>query len=109
MNRCNFIKATAFIIGTLAIGSFASAASSVKQPNIIWIMPDDLGYGDVSCYDAELHATPNIDGLAAEAAWSVEIGGSRWNLQLFQTRNGFVYAISSLDFINIQAKCVLQK
>ena len=35
-----------------------------KQPNIIYIMADDLGYGDLSCYGAEKIHTPHIDSLA---------------------------------------------
>ncbi len=36
-----------------------------KPPNIIFILADDLGYGDLSCYGQEKFFTPNIDGLAA--------------------------------------------
>lgn len=42
------------------------AASAAEKPNIIVIMADDLGYGDLSCYGAKVFQTPNIDKLAAE-------------------------------------------
>jgi len=37
---------------------------SEKKPNIIYILADDLGYGDLSCYGQEKFQTPNIDKLA---------------------------------------------
>lgn len=43
----------------------ADAQKSVK-PNIIYILADDLGYGDLSCYGQQRFATPNIDRMAAE-------------------------------------------
>ena len=36
-----------------------------QQPNIIFIMADDLGYGDLGCYGQQKIQTPNIDKLAA--------------------------------------------
>lgn len=37
-----------------------------KQPNIILIMADDLGYGELSCFGSKIVNTPNIDQLASE-------------------------------------------
>lgn len=41
-------------------------ANQVSGPNIIYILADDLGYGDLSCYGQKKFSTPNIDRLAAE-------------------------------------------
>ncbi|MBI3210886.1 MAG: arylsulfatase [Candidatus Solibacter usitatus] len=49
--------------GTLA-ATQASAAD--RKPNIIWIMADDLGIGDLGCYGQKHIRTPNIDKIAAE-------------------------------------------
>ena len=35
-----------------------------KKPNVVFILADDLGYGDLSCYGQEKFETPNIDKLA---------------------------------------------
>lgn len=37
-----------------------------KQPNIIFIMADDLGYGHLGCYGQKIIKTPNVNRLAAE-------------------------------------------
>ncbi len=36
-----------------------------ERPNIIFILADDMGYGDLSCYGSKYVKTPNIDKLAA--------------------------------------------
>lgn len=43
-----------------------SATAAPEKPNVIIIMADDLGYGDLSCYGATGFETPNIDRLARE-------------------------------------------
>ncbi len=56
----------------LIITLFISACGSKKhdvipeKPNIIYILADDLGYGDLGCYGQDLIETPNIDMLASK-------------------------------------------
>src|SRR6185436_4892787 len=65
--RRQFIQATA--AGCLALAGVGfgrvSWAHAVK-PNIVFIMADDLGYADVSCYGQRDYTTPNVDRLAIE-------------------------------------------
>jgi arylsulfatase A-like enzyme len=44
----------------------AAAADSPRPPNIVFILADDLGYGDLGCYGQKQMQTPNLDRLAAE-------------------------------------------
>ncbi len=43
-----------------------SRLAAQEQPNIIYILLDDAGYGDLSCYGQKQFKTPNMDRLAAE-------------------------------------------
>lgn len=57
---------TLFASLALLLG-FASAVSAQKLPNILIIYADDLGFGDLSCYNSDCkYQTPNLDRLAAE-------------------------------------------
>ena len=55
----------ALVVCFLSNFSILSAAASAS-PNIVFILADDLGYGDLSCYGQTTLATPNLDKLAAE-------------------------------------------
>ena len=52
-----------FILTLLFLGTFAHAA---EKPNIIYILADDMGYGDAGCYGQKTLKTPNLDKMAAE-------------------------------------------
>ena len=49
-----------------AAATGCSGDKAVQQPNIVYLMFDDLGYGDLGCYGQEKIETPNIDALAAQ-------------------------------------------
>jgi arylsulfatase A-like enzyme len=42
----------------------SAPAEAAKKPNIVFIIADDIGYGDLGCYGATLVKTPNLDRLA---------------------------------------------
>jgi len=56
------------LIGAAALASGAQALHAQAgnpPPNIVYIMADDLGYADLSCYGRRDYSTPNIDRIAA--------------------------------------------
>lgn len=67
------IKATTSIVVLLLLSSFLPATtraqrnqSATGRPNIIFILADDLGWGELGCYGSDKIKTPSIDRLAAE-------------------------------------------
>jgi len=73
MKRRNFIKAAGLAAGYFAAGDKVfgkKVLNDIKafgsKPNIIFILADDFGIGNVSCYGADNYRTPNIDKLAKE-------------------------------------------
>src|SRR3954463_4638420 len=76
LNRPRFLSALVMtrlnlrwlICGVLALRFLAACASAepAKRPNVLFILIDDMGYGDLGCYDKQAAPTPRIDELAKE-------------------------------------------
>ena len=67
ISRRRFVQTTAassLALAGMGLGRPAWAQST--KPNIVFILADDLGYADVSCYGQRDYTTPNIDRLAIE-------------------------------------------
>lgn len=64
MRRRDFLVTTS--LSTLLFAGLGNTAKAESKPNIVYILADDLGYGDLGCYGQKEIQTPNIDRLAAE-------------------------------------------
>lgn len=58
-------KMLAVAAGLLAAANAAAQKATPERPNIVFILADDMGYGDLHCYGNKYIETPNIDRLAA--------------------------------------------
>jgi arylsulfatase A len=72
MQRREFLKMASLCVASTAgfrsLSAFAAtvAPAGRQQPNVVFILADDLGYGDLGCYGQKKIRTPNIDALAAQ-------------------------------------------
>jgi len=64
-NRRGVLIATSSFVIMAVIGMFIFWPDKESKPNIIIILADDYGYGDVGCYGSKRYNTPHIDALAA--------------------------------------------
>jgi arylsulfatase A-like enzyme len=66
MDESPFFPKRALRAGLISASMLALSAQAAEKPNVILIVADDLGAGDLSCYGATKLATPNIDALASQ-------------------------------------------
>jgi arylsulfatase A-like enzyme len=66
MSRIRFVILAGWGAFALAFVGAPHSIAAAPRPNIIFILADDMGYGDVACYGREDIRTPNIDRLAKQ-------------------------------------------
>ena len=68
MSRRHFLRAATAVAGGLVLPGLLSAARARSaKPNIVFILADDLGYGDVHAFNPKSNiATPNLDSVAQQ-------------------------------------------
>jgi arylsulfatase A-like enzyme len=112
------------IIFAFAFPLSTALAGSSPRPHILFILSDDMGYGDIGCYGGQFAPTPNLDRLAREGTRFTEYYSAapicsaartglttgmfpaRWNITSFlQTRAGN-RECEQADFLNPSAPSV---
>ena len=66
----NKITRREFVASAVAVSALAGAdvalGAQAERPNVLYVMADDLGWGDLSCYGRPDYKTPHLDRLASE-------------------------------------------
>jgi arylsulfatase A len=60
------MKRRSFLVSAAGLGRLSRVYGAERPPNIVLILADNLGYGDLGCYGSTLNRTPHIDGMAGE-------------------------------------------
>src|SRR6476620_5328928 len=98
-DRRTFLKTAA------GVSVAVSARAESTPPNIVMILADDLGYGDLSCYGSTI-STPNIDQMAAEGTRFTQFNSASpvctpsraaWLTGRYPTRMGLPRVLDTTD------------
>ncbi len=111
----------------LALALRCGAGLAAGKPNIVFILTDDMGYGDLGCNGGSLVPTPNIDALAREGIRFTQYTSAspicspsrvgcttgqfpaRWRITSYlQTRDGN-RACGQADFLDVKAPSVARR
>lgn len=65
-NLLPLLPSAAFLVGCGGASKQTAQNDQAQRPNVIYLISDDLGIGDLSCYGATKVHTPNLDRLASE-------------------------------------------
>ena len=66
INRRDFVGIVGAGFAALSVPSIFSCSKPVNQPNILFILVDDMGWRQLGCYGSSYYETPNIDKIARE-------------------------------------------
>jgi len=66
MNRRQFLQSMTACAAFSPLAHVTAGAKSRRRPNIVFILADDLGYGDLGCYGQKKIKTPRLDRMARE-------------------------------------------
>ncbi len=99
----------------LLLATFPVAAAP-SQPNIIFVLTDDQGYGDFSCHGNPILKTPNLDRLHAEAVRFTDFHVSptcaptcaALNTGRHEFRNGVTHTINERERLTLKAATLAQ-
>ena len=81
--RRDFLKVTGFAAAGLVMGAaprVSAKTDGAARPNVILVMTDDQGYGDLGCHGNTMIRTPSLDKLHAESLRLTSRSASRLSL-----------------------------